>query len=552
MHIARAFLTPAAAVCLVGALLWPETAAAQFDEPPRPAAYALQGVTVVGADGSRQPGVTIVVRRGFIDAIGTDVVIPPGTRLLEGDSLFVYPGIVDAQGEAEFEFPEPEVDRSELAFWAPPRVAQGFMPHRRVVDHLTATGSDLESQRSEGVVAAAVHPEGSLMPGRGAVLVFRPGAETPTGLVKQPELGPVMAFRGTSGMYPSTNFGAAAFLRQSLEDARHHGVLQAAHQQDPRGVKAPAWDPDYAVLRSVMTGRVPVYFAADRAADIQRVLELGEEYGFHPVIVGGGEAWRVADLLRERGVTVLVSLDFPEPERWEPDSEGEEESQEPIDAAAEREKQDIENRYANAGRLAAAGVSFALTSGGGDADLREGARKAIEYGLSEEAALRAVTTDPAALLDIEHITRVGAGYAATFIVTDGPLFDEDTGIRYTFVEGELEEREEADEGGEPPAVDVTGVWQVETSFGELTMTLTQEGAEVTGTMESQMGSAEIESGKVSGSDISLTISFDAGDETVEITYKGSVEGERMKGEMKTPFGDSDFTGRRVSGPGREE
>ncbi len=458
MRLARALLTPAAAACLGGALLWPETAAAQFDEPPPPAAYALQGVTVIGADGGRQPNVTIVVRRGFIEAMGPEVAIPPGARLLEGDSLLVYPGIIDAQGKADFEFPEQEVDRSELAFWAPPREAQGFTPHRRVVDYLSATGSDLESQRTNGVVAAAVHPEGALMPGRGTVLVFRPGAETPYDLVEQPELGPVMSFQGASGMYPSTIFGAAAFLRQSLEDARYHGQLEAAHDRDPTGLKAPAWDPDYAVLRSVMVGQTPVFFGADRAADIKRALELGEEYGFRPVIVGGGEAWRVADLLREREVAVLVSLDFPEPKQWKPEDEGEEETQEEeaLDAAAEREKQDLENRYANPGRLATAGVTFALTSGGGEADIREGVRKAIEYGLSEDAALRAVTTAPAALLDVDHIAQVRAGMAATFIVTDGSLFGEDTKILYTFVEGELQEGTEPDENGEPSSGTGTG------------------------------------------------------------------------------------------------
>jgi hypothetical protein len=81
------------------------------------------------------------------------------------------------------------------------------------------------------------------------------------------------------------------------------------------------------------------------------------------------------------------------------------------------------------------------------------------------------------------------------------------------------------------------------------MTLTQEGAEVSGTIEGQMGTVEIQSGRVSGSDIKLTISIDAGDETIEITYEGSVEGDQMKGDLETPFGDSEWTARRVSGPG---
>lgn len=556
MRLARALLTFVAAGCLAGALLWPETAAAQFDEPPRPAAYALQGVTVVGADGGRQPDVTIVVRRGFIEALGPEVAFPPGARLLEGDSLFVYPGIIDAQGEADFEFPEHETDRSELAFWAPPREAQGFTPHRRVVDHLTATGSDLESQRAKGVVAAAVHPEGPLMPGRGAVLVFRPGATTPHGLVVQPDLGPVMSFEGASGMYPSTIFGAAAFLRQSLEDARYVGLVQAAYERDPRGVRPPAWDPDYAVLRSAMGGQIPVFFAADRAADIKRALELGEEYGFRPVIVGGGEAWRVADLLRQRGIAVLVSLDFPEPQQWKPESEseseGEEGSQEPLDAAAEREKREIENRYANAGRLAAAGVTFALTSGGGEADIREGVRKAIEYGLGAEAALAAVTSSPARLLGLGHLTRVEVGMAATFVVTDGALFGEDTKVLYTFVEGELEEGSTKAGGGEPPTVDVTGRWELTIDaqgqpFGG-TMTLEQDGAEFSGSIELDLGPAKVKDGVVSANKITFVMVISLGGESAEMDVKGTVEGDVVRGSGSGPMGSFTFRARRTGTP----
>ncbi len=546
MHPTRALHTSVVATCLVGVLIWPRTAVAQFDDPPQAAAFALQGVTVVGADGSRTPGVTIVVRRGFIEAMGPDVAVPPGAELLEGDSLVVYPGMIDAQGEAEVEFPEQEIDRTELAFWAPPREAQGFVPHRRLVEFLTATGSDFKAQRSDGVAAMAVHPEGALMPGRGAVLVLRKGAETPHGLVEQPELGPVMSFDGANDMYPSTIFGAAAFLRQNLEDARHDGLLHAAHEQDPRGLRGPAWDPDYAVLRVVMTGQVPVFFAADRAADIKRALELGEEYGFRPVIMGGAEAWRVADLLRARRVPVLVSLAFPDPKQWDPD----EEAEEPLDAAAEREKQDLEHRYANAGRLAVAGVTFALTSGGGEADIREGVSKVIEYGLSEDAALAAVTSSPAALLGLDYLTRVEAGMAATFVVTDGPLFGEDTKVLYTFVEGELEDATPADTNGEPPTVDVTGVWDVQTSFGNSKATLTQDGVEVSGSIESTRGQAEIQSGKVSGNEITLMIHVDAGDESFDVTYSGTVEGDEMKGTVETPFGSSEWSAKREAGPGQ--
>jgi imidazolonepropionase-like amidohydrolase len=118
-----------------------------------------------------------------------------------------------------------------------------------------------------------------------------------------------------------------------------------------------------------------------------------------------------------------------------------------LSPAAAREKKRLEDAYANPSRLVASGVTVALTSGGGEGDLRKGVARAIQYGLSEAEALAAVTTTPATLLGIPGVIRLGQGMAATFVVADGPLFEEETGIRYTFVEGELERGGPAQEGG---------------------------------------------------------------------------------------------------------
>lgn len=435
------------ALALAAAFAWPAPLAAQHTEPPTPAAYVLSGVTVVQADGERREDVSIVVRGRFIEAIGADAVAPADAEVLDGEALVVYPGIVDADGDAGLELPEPELEWDTIQSWAPPRALQGFTPARRAVDFVKATGGDLEEQRRRGVVAAAVHPSGPVMPGRGTTLLFRKGADRPSELVVEPVLGPTFTFEDARGVYPSTLFGVIAFMRQQFEDARRQQQLSAEFASSPRGLTAPAWDEDMEVLQQVLSGETRVFFRAQRADDIRRVLGLAVDYGFDPVIVGGREAWQVTDLLTQADVPVLVSLDFPEPERWTPD----EEAAEALDAAALDEKQRLERAYANAGRLAEAGVSFALTSGGGEADLLDGARKAVEYGLAEPAALRALTAGPASLLGLPYATRIETGLPATFIVADGPLFDEETRIAYTFVEGELEEGggDEAEEDGAP-------------------------------------------------------------------------------------------------------
>lgn len=577
-----------------GLMTLPGTAVAQYTEPPPPAAYALENVTVVRADGSRQPGLTLVIRDGLIQAMGTDVTVPEDARPLEGDSLFVYPGFVDADGAAEFELPEEEVERSEVASWDPPRSASGFMPHRRVARHLKATGSDLEDERKKGVVAAAVHPEDAMMPGQTAVLLFREDAEDPRQLVLDPAAGSVLAFESGSA-YPGTLFGMIAFMRQAFLDANRRADVGAAYASRPSGMTAPHWDPDYQVLRNMSTGGLTTFFRAENYRDIGHALDLAGRFGLDLVILGGAEAWRVAPRLRNAGVPVLVSLDFPKAQRWKPEKEEEpeeepeeeqEEEEEPgsgeapeaeeaptepaardapereaqreaggeeLEPEVQREKERLERRYRNAARLAEAGVTFALTSGGGDAELREGVRKAMEYGLSEADALRAVTSTPATLLGIEPVVRIRSGHAANFQVTTGPVFDEDTDVRYVFVDGALQVgKEPGAEPEEPPAANLTGTWEIEieTSQGTFTVTgeIEQEGAAFEGTLSSDFGELQVEEGVVSGTDVSFTITVDAGGQTMQLTFNGTVEGDTISGTGSAPFGSFTWEGEKT-GPG---
>jgi len=204
-------------------------------------------------------------------------------------------------------------------------------------------------------------------------------------------------------------------------------------------------------------------------------------------------------------------------------------------------------------------VTFALTSGGGKADLRKGVRKVMEYGLSEEDALRALTLTPAELLGVPALARLEPGLAATFVVTDGPLFDEDTAVRYTLVEGEVEKGKEGGKAGaageEPPTVDVTGKWElVGTAEGmsiPFSMTLTQEGATVTGRLSNpDMGNAEVRNGVISGNRFTFTLVLTAGPESMEARAEATVEGDVITGSGSGEMGS--FTFRATRKPGERK
>jgi len=541
-------------------LAFPATGQGQYQKPPAPAAYALENVTVIHADGREEAGVNLVIRRGLIQALGAGIGIPPDALILEGESLKVYPGLVDAYGKVALALPTPET-AGEVLSWDPSREAQGFTPHRLAAQYLTAGGADLISARNAGVIAAGVHPEGGMAPGQGTAVLFRKTTETPVDLVVQPSVGLFFSFQGARGVYPGSLFAVVAHFRQMFEDAGRHGLILAEYARDPSGMTLPHWDPDFEILREAASGISPVFFLANDDEDIRRVLRLAEEIGFRPIIVGGEESWQVAGELASRNIPVLLSVAFPSPMDWDPSvqaGEGEDEgapfSSEALDPAAAREKERLENAYSTAARLLASGVTVALTSGGGQGDLREGARKAMDYGLSEGDALRALTAVPASILGMPQITTVGPGMAANFIVADGPLFDEGTGIRYTFVEGELEESPKSRAaGGEAPSVDVSGSWEasliaqgMDMSFA---MTLTQEGSSFVGSMSGEMGDSQIENGSVSGNSLSFTIVFSMGTESMEIDSSATVTGDRMTGSGSSPMGS--FTFNATRNPGTE-
>lgn len=526
------------------ALALPVGVRAQHDAPPPPAAYALEGVSVITADG-RMDGVNVVVRNGLIEAVGPDAVIPGDARLLEGDSLLVYPGLVDGHSGIEAEWPEPDYEEDEVFSWDPPRAASGFTPHRRAAHHLVVVGEDLDDQRKAGVVAGAVHADGGLAPGQATVLVYRKGAETSRDLVAHEVAGLDLTFDGAGGFYPSTLFGVIAYHRQSFMDADRHETARTAYSADPSGLTSPPWDPDYEALRRAAAREIPVFFHGSEDEAVRRAIQLADEIGFRMILVGGQEAWEVAGELQQRSVAVLASLDFPDPDEWDPDDTTAAE----LEPAAAREKERLEDLYANAARLLEAGVTVALTSGGGEADLREGAMKAIEYGLDPADALRALTTTPAELLNIPAVSRPEAGMAATFVVTDGELFDEDTEIRYTFVEGMLEEGAVPGEDagtGEAPAADVSGTWEGDMeaqgagSF-EVTLVLTmEEDGTLSGSAETAQGPAEIE-GTVSGRAVTIRIIAEGLPEPIVVSGTLSEDNTTITGSADTPFGELTMT-----------
>jgi amidohydrolase family protein len=189
-----------------------------------------------------------------------------------------------------------------------------------------------------------------------------------------------------------------------------------------------------------------------------------------------------------------------------------------------------------AAKLQQAGVKFAFEDGGLSnwGEFLTNAGRTIEAGLTADQAVRALTLSPAEILGVsDRLGTIETGKIANLTVTRGDLF---TGrVAQVFVDGspvELRAPTNANAGGM-----ANGAWQITVTLDEgekpVTLTLTQAGDQLRGTLQGALGSAQIASGSISPSgelSFRTTITMDAG--TEEARFAGSIEGSVMRGTVQ--------------------
>ena len=178
----------------------------------------------------------------------------------------------------------------------------------------------------------------------------------------------------------------------------------------------------------VHQGAEPMLFPATTATDIFRAMRISAEIGVRPIVYGAHRGYQVAETLAARNAAVLVSLDWPTaPQDADPEAD------ESLDILRFRLQ-----APATPSLLSEAGVSFAFYSDGirNPTDAISAVRKAVEAGLDQDDAVRALTLSPAEIFGVEdRLGSLEVGKIAKLTVTDGDLLAEDTEVKMVFVDG---------------------------------------------------------------------------------------------------------------------
>jgi imidazolonepropionase-like amidohydrolase len=433
-----------------------------------PRVHAIVGARIVTAPGQVIERGTIVMRDGLIVAVGADVPVPADARIWPGDSLTVYPGMIDA-----FVMPAepPPAPRPGATPGAPPaRLPLQTQPSRgathelaavhpetRMIESLPLPGDQLEALRAAGFAVAQVAPRRGIV--RGATAVIGLGDGAPNANVVKEDASQVVALEtAPQGYYPGSLMGAIAVIRQAFMDARWYRDVQAAYADAPAGKERPQTNAAWEAMQPAIAGSQPVLFVADEMLEVLRAARIAHEAAVRGAILTAGDEYKRASEVAADRMPLVVPVNFPEPPNLsDPDL---------VPEVTTEELRQWQDAPGNAAALAKAGVTFALTANGlKDAkQFRANVAKAIGRGLRDADALAAVTTVPAALLGLEsRLGTLAPGKIANLTVTHGALFSEKGKLREVWVDGNRYEAFERDERG------MKGTWSVGWGHGSRTL-----------------------------------------------------------------------------------
>ena len=402
----------------------------------------------------------IVVRDGVIAAVGSDVTPPSGARVLDMSGKTVYPGLIEP-------FSEPQSSGAAGRFGATasaPGSAPGstaatggaahwnsnITPELRV-EQTFRPDTDLNKKlRSQGVVARLAAPSRGVIKGASCVVDTSDGPPEEALIRGSAAMHATFSpprGRGTDeDRYPSSPMGAFTLVRQVLYDAqwyRQAGQAHAANPQLPQPENSAALE----ALAAHLEAKAP--FIIDSADELYalRAGRLAEEFRIPVIVRGSGFEYRRLNEVAAMKLPILVPVSFPKAPNVA--------SPEYAVNVSLLDLMEWDLAPDNPAALAKAGVTIALTGHGlrDRGEFLKNVRKSVARGLDKQVALAAMTTTPAMLLGVQQeLGTLATGKRASFVITDGDLFDDKTRINETWVEGERFEIVSK------PVVDPRGKW----------------------------------------------------------------------------------------------
>lgn len=389
-------------------------------------AYALTNGTVVVDYKTTITNATLLIKEGKVEQVGQGITIPQGYITIDLKGNYVYPSIIDPytnyglttekhkRGGSPWSSAEQIQTKTKGAFNSNEAIKSEYS----AANNFSVDAKAAKSLRELGFGAVLAYRADGIARGTGAFVTLATDRANEVLLNEHASANYAFSKGSSRQLYPISSMGFIAVMRQTYLDAEWYKA------QNPRPFK------DISLEHWIISQSLPQVFETKGWMEALRADKLGDEFGVQYIIKGGGDEYqRIVDI-KATGAQFIIPLNYPD--AYDVDD--------PFDAreVSLAKMKHWELAPTNSAVLAANGVSFAFTAKGlkSAKDYLPNVRKAIENGLSEQAALKAMTYTPAAILKAtSQLGGLQKGKIANFIITSEPIFDKKSNILENWVQG---------------------------------------------------------------------------------------------------------------------
>jgi imidazolonepropionase-like amidohydrolase len=528
-------------------LLFPVLAFAQDDQELAPVTrtYAITNVNIIQGPGRKIDMGTVLVKDGLITAVGKSVVVPPDAIVIKADSMYIYAGFIDGMNRAGVIKPKEETKEKIKDPGNPPADRAGITPQADVRNSLNPADKGLEDLRSVGFTAAQVVPYGNLLPGQAAVVLT--GSSSADAMVIVSRSAMYSELTGAPNIYPATILGVMAKWRELYRQASQSKSYEALYASNRSGLERPTTDRTLEAFYPVIDQKMSVLFKSEKLLDATRILTLKNDLNFQLMLADLKEGWPITAKVKASGAKVFLSLDLPEEVKKDDKAKAAPANNAKPQTAADQEKEALDKRRVDAvanytsqaANYQKAGIAFGFSGMSVKTkDIPANLRRMIAAGLSEDAALAALTTTPSQMLGLsDRMGTIDNGKMANLVISDKSYFNEKAKVRYVFVDGVMYKMDvkETKKGDPNAKVEIEGSWSTvsQNPQGNVDgkVTFRKDGSGYKGTVSGGRIPAPVDLNDVTleGNTLSYNYTITFGSNPVKIEVEVKVEGDTFKG-----------------------
>lgn len=346
---------------------------------------------------------TIGFSNGKIIAVGANVPIPADdVRVFDVQGQHIYPGLIASDsnlGLTEVESVRATNDYAEVG---------DINPSVRSIISYNTDSKIINTLRTNGILIAQVVPEGGLITGSSSVVQLDAwnwedaAYKTDNGIhFYMPRLMPRFNPFGAEARGPGSDAVKEAMER--IESVK--GFFREAKAYLDGSSKKNGTNLKYESVKGLFNRSQKLFVHCDLMKEMIVAADMGQEFGFDIVIVGGTDSWMITSLLKKNSIPVILSQPHSLPVMQD---------------------DDVDQPYKTPAILQKAGILFSISNEGfwQQRNLPFNAGTAGAYGLTKEEALSAITLNAAKILGIAEKTgSLEVGKDANIVVSTGDILD---------------------------------------------------------------------------------------------------------------------------------